>query len=120
MWGGINRRRFPRVRYKTTIYLQKKGTQKKIDAYTENISSGGMCITSEEEIGLFQGVNLELELGKGDANRIKCSGTAVWVVKKHGTKRGEPIQYDIGLEFVDLDQKNIERLEKIVSDHLKK
>ena len=119
MWKGIDKRRFPRVKYNTTIYLQKKGAQKKIEAYTENISSGGICIVSKEEIGLFQGVNLELELGGDDPSCIKCGCTAVWVVKKHAAKRGEPIQYDIGLEFVDIDQKSRKKLEKIVCEHLK-
>jgi len=120
MWEGINRRRFPRARFKTTVYVKKKDTATKITAYTENIGSGGLCIITNDNPGLFQGVSIELDLQNGIPSTIKCSGTVVWVVKKHPAKQREGVSYDIGIEFVDIEERDRVRMEKKVDHFLKK
>jgi Tfp pilus assembly protein PilZ len=119
MLGGINRRRFPRVRYETTITVRTKDSSKKITAYTQNISVGGICIVSEEDFGLLRGVSLELDLHDGDASKVKCAGTVVWVVKKEARGPKENVRYDTGIEFLDIDEKSRARINKIVDAELK-
>ncbi len=119
MWSGINRRKFPRANYKCLIYIKKKGSSKSISTHTENIGAGGICVLIKENLGLFKGVNLEIHL-EDEETPIKCAGTAVWVVKKRPEKKQDPYSYDTGIEFVDLDDNQRERITKIVDYILKK
>ena len=120
MWGGINKRRFPRVRYRCTVTVTKEDSSSHtLSAYTENIGVGGICVNVGEGLGLFRGVNLEIFLGGPDAPTIKCGATVVWVVKKHGIGQKGGAQYDTGLEFVDLNEEDRKRISEIVEKHFK-
>jgi len=118
MWNGINRRKFPRVSYKCIIHIGKKESGKTISTHTENIGVGGICVVLDEDLGLFQGVDLEVDLENGVPVNIKCSGTVVWVVKKRTISHKGRTFYDTGIEFVDLNEKGHERINKIVDKHL--
>ena len=120
MWNGIDRRRFPRAHYKCLIYIGKKSSTKTISTNTENIGAGGVCVILSEDLGLFQGVNLEMDLENGITSNIKCSGTVVWIVKKHDPHERGTSTYDTGIEFVDIDEESKGRISKIVEAHLKK
>ncbi|MFH1594162.1 MAG: PilZ domain-containing protein [Candidatus Omnitrophota bacterium] len=117
MWDGINRRQFPRIRYKCLISIGTRDSSKTICTYTENIGVGGICAIIDEDLGLFQGVNLEIDLANGLPNNIKCNGTIVWVVKKHDAVRQDVIHHDTGIEFVDLDEEGKKRICKIIDEH---
>lgn len=119
MWDGIDRRRFPRAQYKCLIYIKGKNLSKTISTYTENIGSGGVCVSIDEDLGLFKGVNLEIDLQNGFTKNITCGGTVVWVVKKHDIAERKSDKYDTGIEFVDIDGKSKERINKIVEGRLK-
>jgi len=119
MWSGIDKRRFPRARYKCGLYIRKMGSPKHIVTQTENIGGGGICVVLEDDLGLFQGVDIELNL-EDNQELIKCAGTVVWVVKKHPTQKGSVFMYDTGVEFVDLDFEPRSRILKTVEGLLKK
>ncbi|MCQ9207453.1 MAG: PilZ domain-containing protein [Omnitrophica bacterium] len=119
MWGGINRRKFPRVRYRCTIIIKQRDSSQEFPTYTENVGAGGICVNMEKGLGLFQGVGLEIFLGGPHATAIKCAATVVWVVKKHTIgQKGAP-QYDTGLEFVDMDEEGKKCISEIVEMRLK-
>jgi len=120
MWSGLNRRKFPRVHYKCVIRMRKKSSAKTISTCTENLSVGGICVIVKEDLGLFHGVDLELDLEDGAPANIKCSGTVVWVVKKSDPQEKGALRYDTGIEFVDAKESDRSRLSKIVEGHLKK
>jgi len=120
MWDGINRRKFPRVHYGCLIYLRRKGSTETISTRTENLGVGGICVIVKEDMGLFKGIDLELDLENGIPGNIKCSGTVVWVVKKRDTKEKGVIYYDTGIEFVDIEEEGKKRILKIVDAELKK
>lgn len=113
MWNGINRRRFPRASYKCLITIRKRQNAKTISTNTENIGAGGICVIVKEDLGLFQGVDLELSI---DDNRpeIKCGGTVVWVVKKADTKQKGIYLFDTGVEFIDIRPEDRERVSAVV------
>ena len=119
MWDGIDRRKFPRVHYKCVIRLRKKDSSKTLATNTENIGAGGICVILDEDLGLFQGVNLEIDLENGLPSNIKCSGTIVWVIKKRDISKKGRAQYDTGIEFVDIDEESAKRVAEIVKEHLK-
>lgn len=118
MWNGINRRKFPRANYKCLIAIKKRLTSKTISTQTENIGAGGICIVIKDDLGLFQGVDVELYL---DENKppVKCGGTVVWVVKKSEPKRKGSYLYDTGVEFIDIRPEDRDRISDIVEDILK-
>lgn len=118
MWNGINRRKFPRASYRCLITIRKRLTSKVISTQTENIGAGGICVVIKEDIGLFQGVDLELYL-EDDAPPIKCGGTVVWVVKKSEPKQKGVYLYDTGIEFIDIRPEDRERITDLVEEILK-
>jgi len=119
MWGGINRRKFPRANYNCFIHIKKKGSAHSISTETENIGAGGICVVIKENLGLFQGVNLEIQLEDMES-AVKCAGTIVWVVNKRSEKTKEGNLFDTGIEFVDIDDEARIRIEKTVDSILKK
>ncbi|MBP7055968.1 MAG: PilZ domain-containing protein [Candidatus Omnitrophica bacterium] len=118
MWNGINRRKFPRANYKCLIVIKKKATPKTISTQTENIGAGGICVIIKDDLGLFQGVDIELFLDDGKGP-IKCGGTIVWVVKKADAKHKGVHLYDTGVEFVDIRPEDRERASEVVEKILK-
>ena len=118
MWDGINRRKFPRGNYKCLISIKKRLTSKIISTETENIGAGGICVMIKDDLGLFQGVDLELYIGTGDNPPVKCGGTVVWAVKKSQAKKGEHL-FDTGIEFIDIRPEDREHITGIVEEILK-
>ena len=118
MWNGINRRRFPRANYKCLISIKKRLTSRTISTQTENIGAGGICVLLHEDLGLFQGVDIELYLDES-APPIKCGGTIVWVVKKSEPKQKGSYLYDTGVEFIDIRPEDREKVSEVVDDILK-
>ena len=80
MWEDINKRKFPRAKYKCLIRVLGGKKTKPVEAVTENISSGGMCVVLNVNIGLFKKVSLEVFLGT-EKKAVSCAGVVVWVVK---------------------------------------
>jgi c-di-GMP-binding flagellar brake protein YcgR len=119
MWNGINRRKFPRANYKCVITIKKRLTAKNISTHTENLGAGGICVLLKEDLGLFQGVDLEITLE--DSNMpVKCGGTIVWVVKKGEPKQKGSYLYDTGIEFIDIRPEDRDRITAVVDMILKK
>ena len=118
MWNGINRRRFPRANYKCLISIKKRLTSKTISTHTENIGAGGICVLLKEDLGLFQGVDVELFICEAGP-QIKCGGTLVWVVKKTDPKQKGSYYYDTGIEFIDIRPEDKEQLSDVVENILK-
>ena len=118
MWDGINRRKFPRANYKCLISIKKRLTAKTISTHTENIGAGGICVLIKEDLGLFQGVDLELYIEEGKP-QIKSGGTVVWVVKKSETRPKGGYLYDTGIEFIDMRPEDREKMAEMVEEILK-
>jgi c-di-GMP-binding flagellar brake protein YcgR len=118
MWNGINRRRFPRANYKCLISIKKRLNAKMISTRTENVGAGGICVLIKDDLGLFQGVDLELYLDD-KAPPIKSGGTVVWVVKKTEPKHKGSYLYDTGIEFIDIRPEDREKITDVVDEILK-
>ncbi len=120
MWDGINRRKFPRANYKCLITIKRRLTSKTISTHTENIGAGGICVLIKEDLGLFQGVDLEIFIDDGDHRPpMKCGGTVVWVVKKSTPKKKVYI-YDTGIEFIDMRAEDRDRITEVVEEIIKR
>lgn len=114
-WDGLNRRRFPRIKYPCLVVIQNTSSAPEdvILTHTENIGVGGVCLILKKSIDMFSEVGLEIDLlDLGD--HIKCKGKVVWNVKRKNEKEDKPHFYDIGLEYIDVTKKDKDRLENII------
>lgn len=118
MWNGMDRRRFPRIEHPCKIRVKKKDSNEVIDAITENIGCGGICVLLDKDIGLFSAVEVEVNLEDG-SEWIKCNGVVVWVVKRDETTDKLGGVFDTGIEFSDLAEEARQKIEKIVDKVLK-
>jgi len=111
MWQGVDKRRFPRAEYPCEVILIKKGENEKISTHTENIGTGGVCVILKKGMGRFYFVELTIYLRDGQPP-IKCDGRVVWAIKSRE-------QFDTGIEFINIKEKDVRRIEKVVEECLK-
>jgi len=116
MWGGINKRRFPRANYKCTILIKRSFFLKHIKACTENIGVGGISVIVKDKIKAFGDVKLRLLLEDG-MPPVECNGRVVWKIKRELPTRR--VLYDVGFEFTNLKDADKVQIEKIVDKVIK-
>lgn len=113
-WDGLNRRQFPRVIYPCLVVIQNKDAEKDVIlTHTENIGVGGICVILKQDLKMFTSVDLELDLLDLE-NHIQCQGKVMWNVQRKSDAANKPLFYDIGIEFLDMEDKEHQRLERIV------
>lgn len=110
-----DKRRFPRVsvagdaRYKVP-------TQMDISmASIKNISEGGICLLTSEDISHDQAVTLEF--GIPNARDIVAQGKVAW--REVLTKEDRGYRFQIGVQFVDIDDAKRDAIRKFVIARLK-
>ena len=114
-WDGLNRRRFPRVNYPCLVVIRHNNEEKDVIlTHTENVGIGGVCVILKKNVKLFCPVELEVDL-LDLGNHIKCQGKVVWNVQRKNDHPEKPFFYDIGIEFVNIDKDEQQRLEEVVS-----
>ncbi len=118
VWNGIDQRKFPRVNYKCLIRVSNDGREEEIEAFTENVGAGGVCVVLEKAFERFETVTLEMDLGDGGP-LIFCKGVVVWVVKRHPADKTETVKYDTGIEFSDMSDGNGHRISMVVENILR-
>ena len=113
-WNGMDRRRFPRVSFPCLITVKEsKEGKDHLLTHTENVGVGGVCIVVKKEFKMFMPVTLELDLLDGDEH-VKCSAKVVWSIRRRVDEQDKPAFFDIGIEFIDLETKDLNRLEIII------
>jgi len=117
MWEGIDQRKFPRVNHKCRITVSRAGEDEMIEADTENIGIGGICVVTEKKFELFETVSIKLQLG-GDEKPVECDGTICWVVGRHPSAPYEEMAYDVGIEFQDIADEDRGRIGRLVENIL--
>ena len=114
-WDGLDRRRFPRVVYPCLVVIRNSQEEKDVIlTHTENVGIGGVCVILKKNVKIFTPVELELDL-LDLGQHIKCKGRVVWNIQRKGEEKKKPLFYDLGIEFDNLDKKEHERLQEIVS-----
>lgn len=114
-WQGLNRRRFPRIKYPclVTVWSGEEESRQTFLTHTENVGIGGVCITCSQRFKLFSSVSLEIDLMDMEEH-IVCVGKVVWVVQHKDPDKQKPLSFDVGVEFRDLKEENQRRISKIV------
>jgi hypothetical protein len=113
-WDGLNRRKFPRVLYPCMVIVRaKEDHQEAILAHTENVGNGGLCLIMRRELKMFTAVDVELDLlDMGD--HIRCQGKVVWSIRRKSADPTKPMAYDVGVEFVNLAEKDRQRIDQVI------
>lgn len=113
-WEGLNRRKFPRVKYPCLIVLQRNSEDRDtILTHTENIGIGGVCVIVKDNLKMFTPVDIELDLLDLEEH-VKCKAKVVWCVRRKSSEPNKPLYYDIGVEFTDVSEENRQRIDAIV------
>lgn len=114
-WDGLDRRKFPRVKYPCLVILKDAEDNKEILLnHTENIGIGGICVILKKNVKMFSTVEIELDLLDMGEN-IKCQGKVVWNVQRRDDAKKKPLFYDVGIEFKDITDKERERVEQVIT-----
>lgn len=118
MWGGINARKFPRVKYDCHVILKYGKQPKQFKTHTENIGPGGICVILNTPLDIFSQVGVKIMFQNGKTS-LECIGRIVWIVKSSILQsNGAKDIFDVGIEFVNLSDENKNRIETII-DSLK-
>ncbi|HNV23557.1 MAG TPA: PilZ domain-containing protein [Candidatus Omnitrophota bacterium] len=114
-WEGINRRKFPRVKYPCLIVMHIDSVRGKdvVLTHTENIGIGGVCVVLKNALKMFSEIEIQLNLLDME-DPIKCRGKVVWCVQRQRTAAKKPLFFDIGIEYIDIDDISRRRLDCVV------
>jgi len=118
MWQGMDRRRFPRAHYRCKIIVVHRRHKEKLSTFTENIGLGGVCVVLSKELDKFSEAELLIYLEDGQMP-LDCVGRIVWVVRREFAEPNKAIEYDTGIEFLQLKDNDKLRVERIVQECLK-
>lgn len=112
MWGGFEARKFPRVKTDCKIYIQNAEGGKSVQATTENIGIGGVCIILERPLEKFSSIQLDLDLGDG-GDKLRCDGRVIWTVPSRDFATSKE-SHDTGIEFLNLSESSRQRIVRLV------
>jgi len=112
----VDRRRFLRIRFPFTIHLYPIGVQP-ISAYAEDISLGGVKVTTRQKFKVSSLVKMEIYV---KLRPITCQGRVTWMNERESEFLEGETLFDLGIEFQELKSEDIEaikeRLSKVIQD----
>ncbi|MFZ5801701.1 MAG: PilZ domain-containing protein [Candidatus Omnitrophota bacterium] len=118
MWDGFNQRKFPRIQLKCEVTIHVEKGRKVINAVTENVGTGGVCIVQSEPLERFEAVKVRLEMdGQGS---IECPARICWIIGRKIPGSSKIAAYDTGIEFVGLSQAKQDQLKHFIEDRIDK
>ncbi len=118
MWDGFNKRKFPRLHLACEVIIHPQGRQKAIKTTTENVGMGGVAVLLNEPLERFERCQVSLEVQDGE-KPLQGVGRCVWVIPSHDLKTSKK-QYDVGIEFLDIDDAARQKLQTFLMQPRKK
>jgi c-di-GMP-binding flagellar brake protein YcgR len=94
------RRRFPRLDASLGITWHKIAGED--DVVSENISLTGLCMIIYEKLEAGEQLSFSIELP--DRSRISATGRVAWCRAFRLSGQEAPVNYDVGVEFLDITQ----------------
>jgi len=116
-YGGPERRRYPRLPGTLVEYFPIGEIAAKKTSFTENISPVGVRLLVDEEIKINALLSLKIYL-PGSKDAIEAKGRIVWTRLSSFLSRGKRKHYDLGMEFVEIDESDREKIWQYVAKHL--
>ncbi len=118
MWDGFNKRKFPRVNLRCEISIQSDAQSTPLNAITENVGVGGVCVILSRQLERFAPCRVKLEIDE-TSPAVECVGKVVWVVPTHEGK-SKKTMYDTGIEFLNLEISSFESIRHFVMTEAQK
>lgn len=115
IWDGIDKRKFPRVKYRCRVRIIERNKEQVFDTFTENIGAGGICVVLGKEYDLFRTARMEIYLSEKESP-VKCEGAIVWVIRRGKAGKTGICDYDVGIEFTDINNEDREKIKKLVEN----
>lgn len=117
IWDGRNRRKFPRVLFPCLIKLceDDKGAML---THSENLSVGGVRVILKNSVSMGASIDVEIDL-MDTGEHLRCKGKVVWSELRKSAEEVKPGFFDIGIEFLDVNEGDQKRLDVIINHHLK-
>lgn len=115
-WEGLNKRQFPRMSYPCLIVIRNGDDDKNniVLTHTDNVGVGGVCVVLKQPVKIFSVLEIELDL-LDLGNHIRCKGKVAWNIEKDsGDKKSQKI-FDVGIEFMDIEEKDRSRLQEVIN-----
>lgn len=121
-YEGQDRRRDPRLDAVVVTYSYADKNDIGRMCVTKNISAGGICFTVDQKIDVNTELFLKIHLPQQKSSIIESKGRVVW---SHSMAFGPDkivyrnLGYDLGVEFIEMDDDDRQRISQYVLDHLK-
>ena len=115
-YGGIERRRYPRIHATFVEYSPIREIIPQKKSFTENVSPGGICFLVDEEIGVNTLLSLKIYL-PDNRDAIEAKARVVWTKVSSFLSVEKRKHYDLGLEFVEIDENDRQRIWQYIEKH---
>lgn len=113
MVTGIDWRKFPRISSRIEVALVLDEKPVRVQAQTENISTGGVCVILQHEVEKFDTLSMKLQLDD-NLPEIDCTGRIVWTIPKRVLGKSKTT-YDTGIQFTDIKDDDVNRIKNFIS-----
>ncbi len=111
---GAERRKFPRLSLSADVkYSLIKLNSSQEAVSTKNISAVGICIVVYEDLRIGSILTLNIYLPDSDAP-LSAKGRVIWK-SEFKVGFGSKPRFDVGVEFLELDEKDKERIFQYVA-----
>ena len=104
---SVDRRHFPRLRYRAALRYQVRGKPEYSNVLCENISSGGIGISNDRFIAPSTLLELELSLYK---RMLTSIGKVAWASAAPHSDR-----YNMGVQFIEIEPADQRFLDDYIS-----
>ncbi len=108
---GKERRKFPRITVELIVrYKLLTAAEQQVNAATKDISAGGVCLITREEIKVGTRVAMEIKFPRSP-NPVLIQGQVMWSNKSRlGLSPAGHVQYNNGFEFTQMNDTDRQHL----------
>ena len=112
MEQGEDRRRFPRFNLLVDVVVNKRASnEKELTLPAKNISQGGVCLITFSQPVMGELMDIKIRL-PGIKDEIKSLGKVVWIKEVAFGALQRTKRFEVGLEFIGLNDNTFEQINK--------
>ncbi len=115
MTSDKNRRKYPRIDVELTLNVDESGDPEVITATTKNIGGGGLCVYVDRLLKMDEQLQIYLKL-PDDQPPLAGLVCVRWWHKKRQLLKKNAGTFIVGLEFVNLESDQQERLHRFTQE----
>ena len=113
----IQKQRYPRALYRCTVSLWTSEGPVRVNCFTKNVSTGGLCIVMQDQLDVSQQVRLQIHI-EDSLPPVVCEAVVRWTLAYRMNVPPSPsTRYETGFEFCEISPTDRARIEKVVSEN---